>query len=64
LPVRHVWAAPLGAELHAALVNGVAGMVITERGLTFPITGFTVADCKIIEIDAIAPGIRSVASAP
>jgi hypothetical protein len=39
-------------------------MVITERGLTFPITGFTVADCKIVEIDAIAPGIRSVASAP
>jgi RNA polymerase sigma factor (sigma-70 family) len=43
-----------GAELHPALVNGAAGMVITVRGRPFAIMGFTVAHDKIIEIDAIA----------
>ena len=42
------------AELHPALVNGAAGVVITVRGRPFAVLGFTVADGKIIEIDAIA----------
>ena len=42
------------AELHPALVNGAAGVVITVRGRPFAVMGFTVADGKIIEIDAIA----------
>ena len=43
-----------GAELHPALVNGAAGVVITVRGRPYAVMGFTVADDKIIEIDAIA----------
>jgi RNA polymerase sigma-70 factor, ECF subfamily len=43
-----------GAELHPALVNGTAGMVITVHGRPFAVMGFTVVDSKIIEIDAIA----------
>jgi RNA polymerase sigma factor (sigma-70 family) len=43
-----------GAELHPALVNGTAGMVITVHGRPFAVMGFTVVDGKIIEIDAIA----------
>jgi len=43
-----------GAELHPASVNGAAGVVITVRGRPFAVMGFTVADDKIIEIDAIA----------
>ena len=42
------------AELHPALVNGAAGVVITVRGRPYAVMGFTVADGKIIEIDAIA----------
>src|SRR5918995_1029098 len=38
-----------GAELHPALVNGTAGMVITVHGRPFAVMGFTVADGKIIE---------------
>jgi RNA polymerase sigma factor (sigma-70 family) len=43
-----------GAELHPALVNGTAGVVVTVRGRHFAIMGFTVTNGKIIEIDAIA----------
>jgi RNA polymerase sigma-70 factor (ECF subfamily) len=43
-----------GAELHPALVNGAAGVVVTVRGRPFAIMGFTVTNGKIIEIDAIA----------
>jgi RNA polymerase sigma factor (sigma-70 family) len=43
-----------GAELHPALVNGAAGMVITVHGRPYAVMGFTVADGKIVEIDAIA----------
>lgn len=43
-----------GAELHPALVNGTAGMVITVHGRPYAVMGFTVADGKIIDIDAIA----------
>jgi RNA polymerase sigma-70 factor (ECF subfamily) len=43
-----------GAELHPALVNGAAGVVITVRGRPFAIMGFTVVEDRIVEIDAIA----------
>jgi RNA polymerase sigma factor (sigma-70 family) len=42
------------AHLHAALVNGTAGVVVTVRGRSFAVLGFTVAGGKIVEIDAIA----------
>jgi hypothetical protein len=34
-----------GAELHPALVNGAAGVVVTVRGRPFAIMGFTVRPC-------------------
>jgi len=42
------------AQLHPALVNGAAGMVVTVRGRPFAVMGFTVAAGKIVAIDAIA----------
>jgi RNA polymerase sigma-70 factor (ECF subfamily) len=41
------------AELHPALVNGAAGVVVTLRGRPFAVMAFTVAHGKIVEIDAI-----------
>jgi RNA polymerase sigma-70 factor (ECF subfamily) len=41
------------AELHPALVNGAAGVVVTLRGRPFAVMAFTVAHDKIVEIDAI-----------
>ena len=41
------------ARLHAALVNGAAGVVVTVEGRPFAVMGFTVSDGKIVEIDAI-----------
>jgi RNA polymerase sigma factor (sigma-70 family) len=54
-----------GAELHPALVNGAAGVVITVHGRPYAVMGFTVADGKIIEIDAIADRdrVRRIAAA-
>jgi len=54
-----------GAELHPALVNGAAGVVITVHGRPYAVMGFTVADGKIIEIDAIADTdrVRRIAAA-
>jgi RNA polymerase sigma factor (sigma-70 family) len=54
-----------GAELHPALVNGAAGVVITVHGRPHAILGFTVAHDKIIEIDAIADPdrVRRIAAA-
>ncbi|HEY9288230.1 MAG TPA: sigma-70 family RNA polymerase sigma factor [Candidatus Dormibacteraeota bacterium] len=45
-------------ELHPALVNGAAGVVITARGRPFVIMGFIVSNGRIVEIDAIADSIR------
>ena len=42
------------AQLHAALVNGGAGVVVTLGGKPFAVMGFLVAQGKIVEIDAIA----------
>jgi RNA polymerase sigma-70 factor (ECF subfamily) len=43
----------LNAEIHPALVNGAAGVVITTRGRPFAVMAFTVAAGKITEIDVI-----------
>jgi RNA polymerase sigma factor (sigma-70 family) len=42
------------ADLHPALVNGAAGVLVTVRGRPVTVIAFTVADGKIAEIDAIA----------
>jgi RNA polymerase sigma factor (sigma-70 family) len=42
------------AELHPALVNGAAGVVITMRGRPYAVMGFTVAGGQIVEIDVVA----------
>src|SRR5918911_1575972 len=41
------------AQLHPALVNGAAGVVVTVRGRPFVVMAFTVAAGKIVEIDVI-----------
>jgi RNA polymerase sigma factor (sigma-70 family) len=57
--------ARLPAELHPALVNGTAGVVVTVRGRPFAVMAFTVSEGKIIEIDAIGDSerVRRVAAA-
>ena len=56
---------PAGAQLHPALVNGAAGVVVTLAGRPFAVMGFTVVDGKIVEIDAIADPerVRRIATA-
>jgi RNA polymerase sigma factor (sigma-70 family) len=58
-------AALRGAHLRPALVNGAAGVVVTVRGRPITVMGFTVADGKIAEIDAIADPerVRMIAAA-
>ncbi|MGC9960405.1 MAG: sigma-70 family RNA polymerase sigma factor [Acidimicrobiales bacterium] len=53
------------AQLHPALVNGAAGVVITLAGEPHVIMAFTVAQDKVVEIDVIADPerVRRVASA-
>ena len=46
------------AKVHPALVNGAAGAVVTVRGRPFAVMGFTVAEGKIVEIDAIGDPAR------
>lgn len=43
-----------GTEVRPALVNGAAGVVVTMHGKTVSVIGFTIADGRILEIDAIA----------
>jgi RNA polymerase sigma factor (sigma-70 family) len=58
-------AALRAAHLRPALVNGVAGVVVTVRGRPITVMGFTVVDGKIAEIDAIADPerVRRIAAA-
>jgi len=53
------------ALVRPALVNGAAGAVITVGGRPFAVMGFTVAEGKIVEIDAIADPerVRRIAAA-
>jgi RNA polymerase sigma factor (sigma-70 family) len=68
-PARVARQARLGAnpaaQLHPALVNGAAGVVITLEGRPHVVMAFTVAEEKIVEIDIIADPerVRRVASA-
>ncbi|MDR0360087.1 MAG: hypothetical protein LBJ87_11590 [bacterium] len=41
-------------DLRPALVNGAAGVVVTARGRPITVMGFTVAEGRIVGIDAIA----------
>jgi RNA polymerase sigma factor (sigma-70 family) len=52
-------------QLRPALVNGAAGVVVTLDGQPMTVMGFTVAEGKIAEIDAIADPerVRSIAPA-
>jgi len=54
-----------GVDLHPALVNGAAGMVLTRRGRPVTVMGFTVTGGKIAEIDSIADPerVRRIAAA-
>jgi hypothetical protein len=47
-----------GQELHPALVNGTAGVVVTMHGRPLTGIGFTVSDGNIVEIDTIADADR------
>jgi RNA polymerase sigma factor (sigma-70 family) len=53
------------AHLRHALVNGAAGVVVIVRGRPVTVMGFTVADGRIAEIDAIADPerVRRIAAA-
>ena len=53
------------ARLHPALVNGAAGAVVTIYGRPFAVMGFTVAEGRIVAIDAIADPerVRRIAAA-
>ena len=53
------------AHLRPALVNGAAGVVVTVRGRPFAVMGFTIAEGKIVAIDAIADPerVRRIAAA-
>jgi RNA polymerase sigma-70 factor (ECF subfamily) len=55
--------APRGATVHPVLVNGTPGAVITLNGEPFAAMAFTIADGRIVEIDAIAdpPRVRHIA---
>jgi hypothetical protein len=46
---------------HPALVNGAAGVVITIDGRPVSVMGFTVADGRIVEIDALSDPARLAA---
>jgi RNA polymerase sigma factor (sigma-70 family) len=41
-------------EIHPALVNGAAGVILTRHGRPVTVMGFTVADGRIAEINAVA----------
>jgi RNA polymerase sigma-70 factor (ECF subfamily) len=43
-----------GMRLRPALVNGAAGVVVTADGRPMTVIGFTIANGKIVEIDAVS----------
>jgi RNA polymerase sigma factor (sigma-70 family) len=51
--LRSLFVSP-GMRLRPALVNGAAGVVVTADGRAVTVIGFTIADDKIVEIDAIS----------
>jgi RNA polymerase sigma-70 factor (ECF subfamily) len=63
LGLRPILSRPV-VDLRSALVNGAAGVVVTLGGKPLTVIGFTVADGRIVEIDAIADPerVRAIAS--
>jgi RNA polymerase sigma factor (sigma-70 family) len=51
--LRSLFVSP-GVQLRPALVNGAAGVVVTADERPVTVIGFTIADGKIVEIDAIS----------
>jgi RNA polymerase sigma-70 factor (ECF subfamily) len=51
--LRSVFARP-GMRLCPALVNGAAGVVVTGDGRPITVIGFTIANGRIVEIDAVS----------
>jgi RNA polymerase sigma factor (sigma-70 family) len=51
---RALMFARLSPYVRPALVNGAAGVVVAPRGRAFSVMGFTVADGRIVAIDALA----------
>jgi RNA polymerase sigma-70 factor (ECF subfamily) len=51
--LRSAFARP-GMRLRPALVNGAAGVVVTADGRPMTVIGFTIANGKIVEIDAVS----------
>jgi hypothetical protein len=45
--------ARLAPWVRPALVNGAAGAVVAPQGQPFAVMGFTIADGRIVEIDAL-----------
>jgi RNA polymerase sigma-70 factor, ECF subfamily len=62
--LRPIFAQPV-VHLRPALVNGAAGVIVTLGGQPMTVMGFTVAEGKIVEIDAIADPerVRRIAAA-
>jgi len=62
--LRSTFARPV-VHLRPALVNGAAGVVVTVGGQPMTVMGFTVAEGKIVQIDAIADPerVRRIAAA-
>ena len=51
---RALQGASPAVRVHPALVNGAAGAVLTMDGRPYAVFGFTVAEGKIVQIDAVA----------
>lgn len=54
-----------GVQVHHAVVNGAAGVVVTLRGQPIIVMGFTIAQDKVVEIDSVADPdrVRRIAAA-
>jgi RNA polymerase sigma factor (sigma-70 family) len=48
------WLSRSGTQLHRAVVNGAAGVIVTMDGTPVNVMGFTVKNGRIVEIDAVA----------
>ena len=51
---RAITFAHLAPYVRPALINGAAGVVVAPRGRPFSVMGFTVADGRIVSIDALS----------
>jgi RNA polymerase sigma-70 factor (ECF subfamily) len=58
------WIGRPATNVCPALVNGAAGVIVTLGGRPMSVMGFTIANGKIVEIDAIGDParVRTIAS--